>query len=65
VKGDAEKIFAVFAVAPLSDGFYAATTRATDSDEAGKIGLPSGKVNPGESPIEDLLREVAEEGYPT
>jgi ADP-ribose pyrophosphatase YjhB (NUDIX family) len=55
--------FAVFAVVPLGDGYYAATTRAADRGEAGKIGLPGGKVDPGESPVAALLREAREEGW--
>jgi 8-oxo-dGTP pyrophosphatase MutT (NUDIX family) len=55
--------FAVFAVAPVGGGYYAATTRAADRGEAGKIGLPGGKVEPGESPVAALIREAAEEGW--
>lgn len=54
--------FAVFAVAPVSSGL-AATTRAADRGEAGRIGLPGGKVDPGETPVEALIRECAEEGW--
>jgi ADP-ribose pyrophosphatase YjhB (NUDIX family) len=55
--------FAVFAVALLPCGAVAATSRAADRGEAGKIGLPGGKVDPGESPREALLREASEEGW--
>jgi 8-oxo-dGTP pyrophosphatase MutT (NUDIX family) len=57
------KPFAVFAVVSLGSGFYAATTRAADRGEAGKIGLPGGKVDPGESPVAALIREAGEEGW--
>jgi 8-oxo-dGTP pyrophosphatase MutT (NUDIX family) len=55
--------FAVFAVAPTGDGLIAATTRAHDRGEAGRIGLPGGKVDQGETPIEAVIRESAEEGW--
>jgi ADP-ribose pyrophosphatase YjhB (NUDIX family) len=55
--------FAVFAVAPLSNGYFAATTRAADRGESGKIGLPGGKVDPGENPVQALIREAREEGW--
>ena len=55
--------FAVFAVVSLPGGEIAATTRASDRGEAGRIGLPGGKVDPGETPVEAVLREAAEEGW--
>ncbi len=57
--------FAVFAVAFRGDGTteVAGTTRAADRGEHGRIGLPGGKVDPGESPVEALVRECAEEGW--
>lgn len=55
--------FAVFAVVEVSEGFYAATTRAADRGEDGRIGLPGGKVDLGESPVQALVRECAEEGW--
>lgn len=55
--------FAVFAVAPMGGGLYAATTRAKDRGEEGRIGLPGGKVDPGEEPVDALIREAREEGF--
>ena len=55
--------FAVFVFAQLSDGSWAATTRAADRGEAGRIGLPGGKVDAGEDPRAAALREAAEEGW--
>lgn len=57
-----ESPFAVFVVAYTGDG-YAATTRPLDRGEEGKIGLPGGKVDPGESPLEAAKRECTEEGW--
>lgn len=54
---------AVFVVAELPNGKVAATTRAIDKGEAGKIGLPGGKLDIGETPIEALKREANEEGW--
>jgi len=54
--------FAVFAVAD-ADGGIAATTRAADRGEAGRIGLPGGKVDPGETAEQAVRRESAEEGW--
>jgi 8-oxo-dGTP pyrophosphatase MutT (NUDIX family) len=55
------KPFAVFLVA-ISDNLIAATTRDT-RDTTGKIGLPGGKVDIGENPIDALFRECYEEGF--
>lgn len=60
---DAPTPFAVFVVAQLQSGLYAATTRAADRGEAGKIGLPGGKVDPGEDPVDAAKREAHEEGW--
>ena len=58
-----ESPFAVFVVAQTPDGAYAATTRPADRGEAGRIGLPGGKVDPGEDPVEAAYREAREEGW--
>ena len=57
------KPFAVFIAALTEDGQWAATTRAADRGEQGKIGLPGGKVDPGEHPLDAAIREAAEEGW--
>ncbi len=49
--------FAVFILVPVGSSF-AATTRV-----GGGIGLPGGKVDPGEGPVEAALREAHEEGW--
>ncbi len=54
------KPYAVFVIA-LKDGLIAATTRPYD--KISKIGLPGGKVDFGESPIEAVNRECQEEGW--
>lgn len=52
--------FAVVVVARTIDGQIAATTRP---NEPGRIGLPGGKLDPGETPLEAILRECEEEGW--
>lgn len=54
-------IFAAFVLAPVGTG-YAATTRAADRGETG-IGLPGGKLDAGEDPLDAVIREAAEEGW--
>lgn len=54
------KIHAVFVVAQDQDGNWAATTRPNDP---GKIGLPGGKVDEGETPEQAVIREAREEGW--
>lgn len=57
-----ESPFAVFVLAK-TDGGYAATTRAADRNEQGKIGLPGGKLDAGENPVQAATRESNEEGW--
>lgn len=59
------KFFAVFAIARDSHTpqLFAGTTRAADRGEAGKVGLPGGKVDAGETAIQALFRESEEEGW--
>jgi 8-oxo-dGTP pyrophosphatase MutT (NUDIX family) len=54
--------FAVFGLGLVSGkvDVYAATTR--DKGKS-KIGLPGGKIDPGETPLEALFREASEEGW--
>jgi 8-oxo-dGTP pyrophosphatase MutT (NUDIX family) len=56
------QFFAVFVVARAGNGL-AATTRAADRGEAGRIGLPGGKVDEGETAVQAAVRESAEEGW--
>ncbi len=57
--------FATFLIAPTDTDLtrLAATTRAADTGEAGKIGLPGGKVDAGETDKQAVIRESAEEGW--
>lgn len=55
--------FAVFVLAPVGSGGFAATTRAADRGEAGKMGIPGGKVDPHESADQAALRKAKEEGW--
>lgn len=55
--------WAAFVFAPAGGRGWAATTRAADRGEAGRIGLPGGKVDAGERPWAAALRESAEEGW--
>lgn len=56
------QFFASFIIAPHKDGI-AATTRAADRGEKGRIGLPGGKIDAGESARAAAIREAAEEGW--
>jgi 8-oxo-dGTP pyrophosphatase MutT (NUDIX family) len=60
VHRDDIKPYAVFAIS-LKNGLIAATTRPYDTKS--KIGLPGGKVDPGETPIQAVNRECKEEGW--
>jgi ADP-ribose pyrophosphatase YjhB (NUDIX family) len=51
-------VFAAFAVAILPNGRIAGVTRPE-----GGVGLPGGKVEPGETPVRAAIREAAEEGW--
>jgi 8-oxo-dGTP pyrophosphatase MutT (NUDIX family) len=51
---------AVFIIIPISENTLAATTRP---NEENKIGLPGGKVDPGEELIDAVVRESTEEGW--
>lgn len=56
-------IQAAFVAVRLPDGKIAATTRASNSAGVAKIGLPGGKLDPGEALRDAALREAAEEGW--
>ena len=61
---NAETPFAVFVVCPFDCGdgiLLAVTTR--DGKDAGRIGLPGGKVDLGENPVAAAIREASEEGW--
>lgn len=58
-----QEAYASFVVAPCGAGALASTTRAADRGEAGRIGLPGGKVDAGESARDAAIREAAEEGW--
>ena len=49
----------VFVIAPVKGGDFAATTR----DDGKRIDLPGGKVDKGETLVEAVIRESAEEGW--
>ena len=47
----------------IGQGVIAATTRAADRGQEGRIGLPGGKVDPGEDGASAAIRETEEEGW--
>lgn len=51
----------VVGAAIVRDGRVLAARRTTPPEAAGRWELPGGKVDPGESPQDALVREVAEE----
>lgn len=53
---------AAFVVAPLLDGLFAASARPKDKGETG-VGLPGGKMDPGETARMTAIRETYEEGW--
>jgi len=55
--------YAAFVAALTEDGQWAATTRAADRGESGRIGLAGGKIDDGETAEQAALREAAEEGW--
>lgn len=58
-----KKPFAVFAVAPVDGDEVKIAVTTRDGADAGRIGLPGGKVDKGETPIAAAVREAAEEGW--
>jgi len=58
-----DNAFAAFVVIKLPNNKIAATTRPYEKSENKKIGLPGGKVESGEAPIDAAYREAKEEGW--
>jgi hypothetical protein len=58
-----DNAFAAFVVVKLSNNKIAATTRPYEKAENKKIGLPGGKVERNEKPIDAAKREAEEEGW--
>lgn len=56
-----DNIFAVFVIAVDEQGMVAMTTRP--KGKSGSHGLPGGKVDPGESLVDAVIREAEEEGW--
>jgi hypothetical protein len=57
-----KEYFAVFVLCVIN-GRVPATTRDPKNNELVNVGLPGGKVDPGESPVEAAHRESWEEGW--
>lgn len=57
------KPFAVFVVAPVEGDELRLATVTRDGVDAGRIGLPGGKLDAGESPVAAAIRKAAEEGW--
>jgi|GEM_PF-2249895 len=60
------EVFAVFVIAEVDGGGFAATSRAEDrkaADEGISFGFPGGKVDEGESLVQAAIRESQEEGW--
>ena len=58
-----DNAFAAFVVVKLPNNKIAATTRPYEKSENKKIGLPGGKVEKNEKPIDAAYRESEEEGW--
>ena len=58
-----DSAFAAFVVVKLPNNKIAATTRPYEKVENKKIGLPGGKVEKNEKPIDAAYRESEEEGW--
>jgi hypothetical protein len=58
-----DNAFAAFVVIKLPNNKIAATTRPYEKSENKKIGLPGGKVEKNEKPIDAAYRESEEEGW--
>jgi len=58
-----DNAFAAFVVIKLPNGKIASTTRPYEKSENKKIGLPGGKVEKNEKPIDAAKRECKEEGW--
>jgi 8-oxo-dGTP pyrophosphatase MutT (NUDIX family) len=58
-----DNAFAAFVVVKLPNNKIAATTRPYEKSKDKKIGLPGGKVESGENPIDAAYREAKEEGW--